>query len=248
MMFLTSYQIRWRRVTALMGVFILIGAGWLFTQPVGQPLIYHQFADSRPLMMLANGANVLSNLPFVLVGLLGLFWLRGDQLNPLIIKVIYAVFFAGLILTGIGSGYYHLMPDNETLISDRLAMTVCFTGLVALIVAERIDLRMGAVALPFLMVTGIFTVVYWGWVDDLRPYILFQYGAMLLLPVIILRTQGPGTQWLWLSLLFYVVAKLTEMTDEHVYLLTEQFISGHSLKHLAASFSGLMIALKLRYS
>ncbi|WP_315981849.1 hypothetical protein [Aliamphritea spongicola] len=127
-------------------------------------------------------------------------------------------------------------------------MTVCFAGLVALVIAERIDRKMGAVALPLLLITGVATVVYWGWVDDLRPYLLLQYGAMLLLPVIILRTRGTGTRWLWLALLCYLVAKATEVTDEHLYHLTEQLISGHSLKHLAAGMSGLMIALKLRYS
>ncbi len=236
------------RLKLLSGLAAFVCLSFLVSQPIGQPLDYHQFADQRPALDIANAANVLSNLPFILVGMLGLVWMRRKPELVSAVRAGYVTFFAGLILTGVGSGYYHLAPDNQTLIWDRLAMTVCFAGLVALIIAERIDPRTGGVALPCLLITGVATVVYWGWVDDLRPYLLFQFGAMLLLPVMILRTRGPGTRWLWFALLCYLVAKVTEMTDAHVYDLTDQLISGHSLKHVAASMSGLMIGLKLRYS
>lgn len=236
------------RLKLLLGLAVFVCLSLLVSQPVEQPLDYHQFADQRTALGITNAADVLSNLPFVIVGVLGLVWMRLKPELTSSVRAAYVTFFAGLILTGIGSGYYHLAPDNQTLIWDRLAMTVCFAGLVSLVIAERIDRRMGAIALPLLLITGVATVVYWGWVDDLRPYLLLQYGAMLLLPVIILRTRGTGTRWLWLALLCYLVAKVTEMTDEHLYHLTEQLISGHSLKHLAAGMSGLMIALKLRYS
>lgn len=241
-------QIFARRLRLLLGLAVFVGLILLVSQPVEQPLDYHRFADQRSALGITNAADVLSNLPFVVVGILGFFWMRLKPELAFSVRAGYATFFAGLILTGIGSGYYHLAPDNQTLIWDRLAMTVCFAGLLALVIAERVDQRMAAVALPCLLITGVVTVAYWGWVDDLRPYLLLQFGAMLLLPVIILRTRGTGTRWLWLALLCYLIAKVTEMTDEHLFHLTEQLISGHSLKHVAAAMSGLMIALKLRYS
>lgn len=244
----SEQQIFARRLRLLLGLAVFVGLTLLVSQPVAQPLEYHRFADQRAALAIANAANVLSNLPFVVAGMLGFFWMRLKPELAFSVRAGYVTFFAGLILTGIGSGYYHLAPDNQTLIWDRLAMTVCFAGLLSLVIAERIDLRMAAVALPFLLITGAATVAYWAWVDDLRPYLMLQFGAMLLLPVIILRTRGTGTRWLWLALLCYLLAKVTEMTDEPLYHLTEQLISGHSLKHVASAMSGLMIALKLRYS
>ena len=37
--------------------------------------------------------------------------------------------FAGVALTGFGSTYYHLQPDNPRLVWDRLPMTLGFMGL-----------------------------------------------------------------------------------------------------------------------
>ena len=41
------------------------------------------------------------------------------------------MFFLGLFLTGFGSGYYHWEPTNDTLVLDRLPMTILFAGVVA---------------------------------------------------------------------------------------------------------------------
>ena len=41
---------------------------------IHQPLAYHRFADTRTLLGIPNFWNVLSNLPFLLVGLAGLAW------------------------------------------------------------------------------------------------------------------------------------------------------------------------------
>lgn len=39
---------------------------------------------------------------------------------------LYAVVFAGLILTALGSGYYHLAPDNARLVWDRIPIMITF--------------------------------------------------------------------------------------------------------------------------
>jgi hypothetical protein len=40
--------------------------------PMPQPLAYHDMADQRSLLGIPNALNVLSNLPFAIVGVLGL--------------------------------------------------------------------------------------------------------------------------------------------------------------------------------
>jgi len=49
--------------------------------------------------------------------------------------------FVGVFLTGIGSSYYHLYPDNRTLVWDRLPMTIAFMALFGAIVGEYISRR-----------------------------------------------------------------------------------------------------------
>jgi len=44
--------------------------------PIPQPLAYHAFADQRTLLGIPHAWNVLTNLPFLLVGWLGLAHLR----------------------------------------------------------------------------------------------------------------------------------------------------------------------------
>ena len=39
----------------------------------------------------------------------------------------------GVLLTGFGSGYYHWSPSNETLVWDRLPMTLTFLPMTALL-------------------------------------------------------------------------------------------------------------------
>jgi len=51
----------------------------------------------------------------------------------------YIAFFTGLILIGLGSGYYHLAPSNSTLVWDRMAITVSFMSFFVLVVGESIS-------------------------------------------------------------------------------------------------------------
>ncbi len=85
--------------------------------PLLQDQNYHQFADQRELFGIPNFWNVVSNLPFIVVGVAGLLRFRRDATT--------FVLFTGLFLTGFGSSYYHLNPNDSTLFWDRLPMTLC---------------------------------------------------------------------------------------------------------------------------
>jgi hypothetical protein len=63
------------RVTVIVGLNLLVAGVMLFTvAPFAQPLWYHDFADQRTFWHIPHALNVLSNIPFVLVGLLGLYY------------------------------------------------------------------------------------------------------------------------------------------------------------------------------
>src|ERR1700753_3465149 len=111
---------------------------------------YHSFADRSSFLGIPNFGDVVSNLPFAVVGVWGLFFLFHSRLNPKQGRFIdqreiwpYSFVFAGLLLTAFGSSYYHLSPNNARLVWDRLPMTITFMSLVAAVIVERIDLRLG---------------------------------------------------------------------------------------------------------
>ena len=56
----------------LLGLMVVSLATLPLLPPIAQDPTYHQFADQRTLLGIPNFWNVVSNLPFVLVGAMGL--------------------------------------------------------------------------------------------------------------------------------------------------------------------------------
>jgi hypothetical protein len=240
----TGLRITWSVAAVVLAAALV----WLLSDPLAQDLGYHQFADQRSLLGVPHGLNVLSNLAFCLVGTWGCALLaRRARNRPISFNnLIYLVFFVGLFGTGLGSAYYHLAPGNATLVWDRLPMTVAFMAFTAVVIAERCSALLARRLFPWLLLAGVLSVIYWAWTDDLRPYFLIQFGPMLVLPVVIWRSSGSGTRWLWLTVAFYGAAKLLELGDDQILMLSEGLVSGHTLKHLAAAAGASMIVCKLR--
>ncbi len=88
-----------RHYPILAGFTVLFVATMVLVPRIAQNPDYHYFADTRTLLAITNFWNVISNLPFVLVGLVGLA-LRHRVSNPelLLTYTIYcsAVLFVGL--------------------------------------------------------------------------------------------------------------------------------------------------------
>ena len=211
-------------------------------KPIPQPLTYHQFADARQMLGIPRAFDVLSNLPFVVVGIAGLAlsvganrrFLRSDVLAA------YTTMFAGLLLTGFGSAYYHLSPDNYRLVWDRLPMTLVMAGFLSVLIMDRTKRHVPWI-LPLLVVLGIGSVLNWRWSEvhghgDLRWYALFQALAILtgLLLLVMFRAQrSEGTGVLVIAISANVAAKVFELLDKLIYHLGG-IVSGHTLKHLSA--------------
>ena len=115
---------------------------------IPQPQSYHDFADRRSFLGIPNFGDVASNLPFAAIGLWGLVFLNRTNSNKTAEHFVdpreqwpYLFVFLGLLLTAFGSSYYHLNPNNATLVWDRLPMTITFMAMVAAVIAERISVR-----------------------------------------------------------------------------------------------------------
>lgn len=148
---------------------------------------YHAFADQRTLLGIPNCLNVLSNLPFLAIGVAGVVLvIRRKELfrNPWE-RWPYAALFAGTALMAFGSTWYHLAPDNARLVWDRLPMTAGFMGLLVAIVAERLSVAAARILFAPLVILGASSVLYWYWSElagrgDLRFYAAVQFGSLLL--------------------------------------------------------------------
>jgi hypothetical protein len=223
--------------------------------PIAQDLAYHLFTDDRNYFSIPNFWNVISNVAFLVVGAIGI---HGVLWEPRFTYVAenrpgYLLLFLGASLVSVGSGYYHLWPDNDSLVWDRLPMTIAFMALLSVVVSEFISIRVGKWLLWPLQVLGIFSVFYWYISEqdgqgDLRYYALVQFIPMLSIPLILIffrcaYTRASGYGWL---LGAYGLAKLFEHYDEAIYQ-SLGFISGHSLKHITAAVGLYLLIVSYQY-
>jgi hypothetical protein len=61
-----------RALLILLGAMAVTLAALLLVPPIPQDQSYHQFADQRALLGMPNFWNVVSNLPFIVIGAIGL--------------------------------------------------------------------------------------------------------------------------------------------------------------------------------
>lgn len=241
---LTLATICWRHMLL---AFIVFGslALMLSMHPFGQNPDYHNFADRRTFWGIPNFFDVISSIPFLLVGMAGVIYCLGDRLVGF--RVAWLTFFAGVAIVSAGSACYHLQPNNDSLVWDRLPMTIGFMGLFVALLSEYVSARLGRVIFLPALLMGLSSVFYWHWFDDLRFYAWIQFMPLLTVPVLMLlfRSQYSHPWLLLMALAFYMLAKLLEIYDREVFALTQNLISGHSLKHLAAALGCLSVLVML---
>jgi len=240
----------------LVGSLIACTVVAVLVPPMPQPLSYHAFADCRTFWSIPNFFNVVSNLPFLIGGGLGLaiIFRGGGNFVEQREALPYIIFFLGALLTSFGSAYYHLAPDNPRLVWDRLPMTLGFAGLVSAALAERASLDVGLRALWPLLIIGAFTVIVWYAGErigsgNVIPYGLFQGWSILAIVLLIVafpaRRYSHGALLAWAAG-WYGLAKVFETFDLGVYRLTVGALSGHTIKHLLAAGAVFAIARQLR--
>ena len=226
-----------RRILILLGLMAASLGGLLLMPPIPQDPAYHEFADQRTLLGTPNFWNVVSNFPFIVIGAVGLWQFRRAPAT--------VALFLGILLTGLGSSYYHLDPNDRTLFWDRLPMAISFMAILAITIEERVDAKTGALLLWPLIAMGVFSLLLWRWTGDLRLYVWVQFFPCLALPLmfLLLPPKYSGTSYWLVAAALYALAKLFEFYDGAIYSVGG-IISGHTLKHLAAAAACVAI---LRY-
>ncbi|XP_017420702.1 uncharacterized protein LOC108330700 isoform X1 [Vigna angularis] len=238
-------------VQALLLTFVSFLLLFLLSPSIPQPQWYHHFADNRSFFGIPNALNVISNFPFMVIGLIGLVLChrRSSYFNISLEGELWGwkCFYAGVTSVAFGSSYYHLHPDDASLLWDRIPMTVAFASLMAILIIERIDAKKGIHAIVPLILIGIISNVYWRFFGDIRLYVLAQSAACIAVPLMAtllppMYTHSP--YWLWASG-FYLLAMLQETTDRVIYAFTFHTVSGHTLKHLSAAMVPVILTLML---
>ncbi len=244
-----------QRVAFLVAVSLVIVAATLVAPPVAQPERYHDFADQRAFFGIPNFLDTASNIALLVAGVAGLRRLIVHKGRAHFVqsqeRITYLTFFAAVSLTCFGSIYYHLAPSNATLVWDRLPMAVGFASFLAIVVAERINVR-AAIRLLFpLVAIGVASVWFWWWsaqrgAENVLPYAAFQFGGALLvlLTIWLFPSRHGNSQHLIVAFGWYALAKIAEALDQQIFALGGM-VSGHSLKHVLAAIAAWQVCRML---
>lgn len=227
---------------------------------------YHLFADTRFYFAVPNAMDVLSNIVFGLVSLLGVlaasFVHTGKRIQSMhgmknlgkaeqkllswqLKDLAYLVFSLSIFMTCFGSAYYHWAPDDGRLFWDRLPIAcACATLLAAVrIETQRIHQPMIVLAnVVAMLLIALISVVWWQRTGDLRLYLALQILAIVLIPLwqTIYPTCRQTRLTFAIALCLYVLAKIAEILDPEIFILTT-VMSGHTLKHLLAGVAAALI-------
>lgn len=219
---------------------LLLIAFAAFAPATPQDLPFHLFADIRLLCEVPRFGDVVSNVPFILVGLAGLWGMTGARSRRLFDRLgdslAYRVLFVVVAMIGLGFGYYHWEPSNDQLFWDRSPMTVAFMAFFNAFTGCVGTVWVLLIAVPL----GVESLVYWSWSGsvgrgDVRPFALIQFSPILILSLMArLFPESRSTDGRFLAgvLVIYGLAIVVALFDHEILNLAGGVISDYSLEHL----------------
>lgn len=245
--FLKKLSVRLSRREAALLLAVLAGVLLACLAPaVAQFDHYHAFADQRTWGQLPHALDVLSNLPFALLGLWGLLlcWRGRASAIPAAQWRMALLFFIGLVGTAACSSYYHWAPDDARLLVDRGGMVLAFAGLLGLAACHHVSARAGQTLAAAVMLLGWASLAAWQASGNVLPWCVLQFGGMALLLGMARwpAAQAGGLAIRWgLLIALYAAAKALELLDAPLYQWSQHLVSGHSLKHVVAACAALPV-------
>ncbi|PCI96487.1 MAG: alkaline phytoceramidase [Flavobacteriales bacterium] len=236
---------RYYKGFVLIAVFVITAIALYFLDPIAQDLAYHRFSDCRTYLGVPHFMDVMSNIPFLIIGFMGIRLARkAFKKETMAYFLMLFVLFVGVLFTGLGSAFYHYEPNNFTLIFDRLPMTLVFTSFFGTIIYDYVDKRAGAWSFYTLFTVGVYSIFYWYYTEiigagDLRLYAFIQFFPVLAVPLILIfyKNHQLYTKQLLYVIAAYTLAKICEHFDTQIFEFLS-VVSGHTIKHL---FSALAV-------
>lgn len=199
------------------------------------PKGYHNFADKRTLVGFPNAMNVLSNL-FIIIPVIYLLKHKTENNTNNNLLIIH------ITLLSLASAYYHYNPTDKSIFWDILMIAT-----LSIIVLNIINEYKCGILFYIL---GILSVVYWKQTGDIRIYLLILIGVPIIFFLKYYDNEEEDDKGvkknLYIILFFTVLYRFVEYYDHQIYGLTNNMISGHTLKHIFAGLSILYIVKLLK--
>jgi hypothetical protein len=91
------------------------------------------------------------------------------------------------------------------------------------------------------------SVLLWNYNENLTPYAVLQFGGIVIIVLTLLLTKAQKQSPCFASLIIlYGFAKVAEFYDAQIFSLTQNLISGHSLKHIIAALAIVLFIVPLK--
>ncbi|KAI4337141.1 hypothetical protein L6164_015590 [Bauhinia variegata] len=242
---------RLKKKTRIWGVaFLCCMCFLLFTPRIPRSAKHHQYVDMRNLLGVPNTLNVITNFPFLVVGVLGfVFALEGGLFSTSSKAEAWAwiLFYAGTAGMAFGSAYYHLKPDDNRVLWDTLPIMVAYSALLSSLLIERMGQRTGLCCMFLLLLAALLFVAYERIYNDIRFCMIFQLILPVAIPGVAFSYHSIYTHssyWFW-STGIYLLAKFEAVADRKLYQLNNFTISGHSLEHLCLALIPVLLGVML---
>jgi hypothetical protein len=226
----------WGLVAIALGLYALLR---FYFGPFPQDPAYHVLADTRTCGPIPRAGDVLTNLAILAAGITGIVLWRRAKIDA-DERPVYALLVVSIVLTALGSAYYHWAPGDARLVWDRLPLALTEMALLVLVMADRIDIAFARTACwPFSML-GAGSVLWWLATGDLLLYLVVRVGAGVMIACLLLLRRGrhDGTVWLVAALVLDAVLTVCERLDYPIFVATGGIASGHNLKHI---FAGMLL-------
>ena len=219
-------------------------AALLSVPPFVDPPGSLDYADRRTFFGIPNFMDVVSNLPYLLIGVAGV---RAVLESPSRrSRPAWTVFFSSIALVSFGSAWFHWNPSSETIVWDRLPMVLAFTGLLTALLSDYVSERLSSLLIPAAIV-GVASVLYGHAQADLRLYAWVQLLPLLaILAIHLYPAKFTLRGYLLLGFGCYVLAKVVEVLDRQILEITAGLVSGHTLKHLVSALGLWLLVVMVR--
>ncbi|CAA7039802.1 unnamed protein product [Microthlaspi erraticum] len=211
---------------------------------------HHVFADKRNFMGVPNTLNVMTNFPFLIIGVLGFVLCIGGSFFNISLKGEiwgWTLFYASISSLAFGSAFYHLKPDDNRMIFDTLPIMTAYSSLFSSFLVERAGETVGLSCLVLLLFISFLSVGYARVFNDLRLCMTFQLIPCLAIPVmaVLLPPKYTHSKFWLCATAAYAIAEIEGLADNKIYNANRYIISGHSLGHLCRALATVLLTVML---
>ncbi|KAK7831216.1 hypothetical protein CFP56_027569 [Quercus suber] len=199
-----------------------------------------------------NTLNVITNFPFLVVGVLGfVLCLQRNFFNIILRGELWgwALFYAGTAGVAFGSAYYHLKPDDNRVMWDTFPMMIAYSSLFSSFIVERMGEKIGLSSLFALISFAFLSTAYGIKYNDLRLCMAFQLIPSVAIPgmMYVFRPKYTHSRYWLFAAGIHVLAKFEGVADRKIYRVNRYIISGHSLEHLCLAMVPVLLSIMLMY-